>query len=324
MTRITRARRGRRPAGSRSLCPVGRPTRPGVPRARHARCGWQVFGLAGIAPAWRVLMAAASRAARPSADPAAHVRAARTAFVPAHRCGAVPDTHWVPSFPRNLAGSGTSCENTICRGRAGSKHHMSCRRVAGVCGRSRRTGPLRAVPGRGWLRSNAAAALRFQHPAGGVVSVTTRPGDHGAADPVSRGLLRASHADREHVVEVLKAAFVLGMLTKAELDVRAGEAFVSRTYRDLAAITADLPAGVIGARQPRARPGGDRLSRTGATGEQAAPVDRGGDPAARDGRHTRCVPGAKCASDGRRCAGHSDCRTATPPISGGGWAGSRR
>ena len=68
---------------------------------------------------------------------------------------------------------------------------------------------------------------------------------------MSRGLLRASHADREHVVEVLKGAFVLGMLDKAELDVRVGQAFASRTYRDLAAITADLPADVIGARQPR-------------------------------------------------------------------------
>ncbi len=59
-----------------------------------------------------------------------------------------------------------------------------------------------------------------------------------------RGDLRASHADREHVIDVLKAAFVQGMLTKDELDARAGQAFAARTYADLAALTADLPAGL--------------------------------------------------------------------------------
>jgi Domain of unknown function (DUF1707) len=85
----------------------------------------------------------------------------------------------------------------------------------------------------------------------GVVSVTAGPGDQGAAEAAVRGYLRASHADREHVVEVVKAAFVQGMLTKAELDARVGQAFVSRTHGDLAAITADLPPGLIGARPLR-------------------------------------------------------------------------
>jgi uncharacterized protein DUF1707 len=80
--------------------------------------------------------------------------------------------------------------------------------------------------------------------------VTARPGDQGAAD-AARGYLRASHADREQVIDVLKAAFVQGMLTKAELDARVGQAFVSRTHGDLAAITADLPAGLIRALPPR-------------------------------------------------------------------------
>jgi Domain of unknown function (DUF1707) len=81
--------------------------------------------------------------------------------------------------------------------------------------------------------------------------VTAGPGDQGAADGAARGHLRASHADREHVIDVLKAAFVQGRLTKNELDARAGQAFASRTYADLAAITADLPAGLIGAQPPR-------------------------------------------------------------------------
>lgn len=78
------------------------------------------------------------------------------------------------------------------------------------------------------------------------------PGDQGA-EAAARGYLRASHADREHVIDVLKAAFVQGMLTKAELDARAGQAFASRTRGDLAAITADLHAGLIG-RQPGRKP----------------------------------------------------------------------
>ena len=53
--------------------------------------------------------------------------------------------------------------------------------------------------------------------------------------------LRASHADREQVIDVLKVAFVQGRLTKDELDTRIGQAFFSQTYADLAAVTADLP-----------------------------------------------------------------------------------
>jgi hypothetical protein len=84
-----------------------------------------------------------------------------------------------------------------------------------------------------------------------VVPVTAGPGDQGAAGGAARGHLRASHAEREHVIDVLKAAFVQGRLTKAELDGRVGQAFASRTYEDLAAITADLPAGLIRALPPR-------------------------------------------------------------------------
>jgi len=67
-----------------------------------------------------------------------------------------------------------------------------------------------------------------------------------------RGRLRASHADRERAVEVLKAAFVQGRLTKDELDARLGQAFASRTYSELAAVTADIPVGLVGAQLLRA------------------------------------------------------------------------
>ena len=76
------------------------------------------------------------------------------------------------------------------------------------------------------------------------------PGDEIAAASGGRGHLRASHADREQVIGALKAAFVQGMLAKDEFDLRMGQAFASRTYADLAAVTADLPAGLAAAQPP--------------------------------------------------------------------------
>jgi hypothetical protein len=54
--------------------------------------------------------------------------------------------------------------------------------------------------------------------------------------------MRAAQADREQAITVLKAAYAQGRLTKDELEVRAGRAFASRTYAELAALTADIPA----------------------------------------------------------------------------------
>jgi len=65
-----------------------------------------------------------------------------------------------------------------------------------------------------------------------------------------RGHMRASHADREQVIDALKAGFVQGMLTKDELDARLGQALASRTRIDLAAVTADLPAGLTTVKPP--------------------------------------------------------------------------
>jgi DUF1707 SHOCT-like domain len=67
---------------------------------------------------------------------------------------------------------------------------------------------------------------------------------------LGRGHLRACHADREQVIGVLKAAFVQGRLGKDELNARVGQALAARTYADLAALTADLPAGLAAAEPP--------------------------------------------------------------------------
>ncbi len=85
----------------------------------------------------------------------------------------------------------------------------------------------------------------------GEVPVTAGPGDEVAAAAAGRGHLRASHVDREHVIETLKAAFVQGRLAKDEFDARVGQTFASRTYAELAALTADLPIGLAGARPLR-------------------------------------------------------------------------
>jgi hypothetical protein len=64
--------------------------------------------------------------------------------------------------------------------------------------------------------------------------------------------LRASRADRERVIDLLKAAFVQGRLDRDEFDARIGQAVASRTYGELAAVTADIPAELIGAPPRRA------------------------------------------------------------------------
>jgi putative transcriptional regulator len=55
------------------------------------------------------------------------------------------------------------------------------------------------------------------------------------------GGLRASDADREQVIEVLKAAFVRDRLARVEFEARVGQALASRTYAELAAATDGIP-----------------------------------------------------------------------------------
>jgi DUF1707 SHOCT-like domain len=55
----------------------------------------------------------------------------------------------------------------------------------------------------------------------------------------------AGSADRERAVGVLRAAFTEGRLTQDELDDRVTRAYAARTYGDLWALIADLPAGPL-------------------------------------------------------------------------------
>jgi hypothetical protein len=83
----------------------------------------------------------------------------------------------------------------------------------------------------------------------------TDPGEVRAAAAAGHGRLRASRADRERVIELLKVAFVQGRLTQDELDTRVGQALASRTYADLADLTGDIPAGPAAA-EPATEPAG--------------------------------------------------------------------
>lgn len=60
--------------------------------------------------------------------------------------------------------------------------------------------------------------------------------------PGAQPELRASHEDRDRVVEILRVAAGDGRLTAAELDDRVEAALTARTSGELAALTADLPA----------------------------------------------------------------------------------
>jgi DUF1707 SHOCT-like domain len=84
----------------------------------------------------------------------------------------------------------------------------------------------------------------------GEVPGVAGPGDDLAAGAASRSRLRAAHADREQAIEVLKAAFVQGQLDRDEFDLRIGRALTSRTYADLAALTADIAADRLAGGRP--------------------------------------------------------------------------
>jgi len=57
------------------------------------------------------------------------------------------------------------------------------------------------------------------------------------------GRMLASTADRERALDVLRAGFAEGRLTKEEYDERVSRVYAARTYAELAMVTADLPGG---------------------------------------------------------------------------------
>ena len=70
---------------------------------------------------------------------------------------------------------------------------------------------------------------------------------------VARSELRASHEDRDRVVELLRVSAGDGRLTADELDERLELALTARTYGELARLVADLPATGSAASAPAPR-----------------------------------------------------------------------
>jgi Domain of unknown function (DUF1707) len=72
---------------------------------------------------------------------------------------------------------------------------------------------------------------------------------------VARSELRASHDDRDRVVEMLRVSAGDGRLTAEELDERLEIAMTARTFGELAKVVADLPeaGSVVAAPAPRAK-----------------------------------------------------------------------
>jgi Domain of unknown function (DUF1707) len=119
------------------------------------------------------------------------------------------------------------------------------------------TGVLsRVLPG---MAARTIAALRYGYR--WEAPVEPEPGAR-AAGPL------ASPGDRERVIDLLKAAFVQDRITRDEFDARVGRALAAGTHAELAVITADLPAALIGAlpRRPPARARGRITMNTAVTG----------------------------------------------------------
>ena len=113
-------------------------------------------------------------------------------------------------------------------------------RKTGSAGRASRSsmilkGTTRASEYGRWTLDGLRCEYRWEAP------VRPEPGAQAAAAG-----LWASRADRERVIDLLKAAFVQDRLDRDEFDTRIGQALASRTYGELAAVTADIPAALTG------------------------------------------------------------------------------
>ncbi len=96
----------------------------------------------------------------------------------------------------------------------------------------------------------------------------------GPSQAPAEGELRASHMDRDRVVELLRVAAGDGRLTPEELDERLELALTARTYSELAVLTTDLPAAAGGHPAIVAMPAAKELVR----------IDCGAGAAKRDGQ----------------------------------------
>jgi len=107
-----------------------------------------------------------------------------------------------------------------------------------------------AGQGQGWVAGYGDGQARIAGP--GVPGPAAVPGPAMAGPPaMGRGVagppgMLAATADRERAIDVLKAGFAEGRLTQAEYNDRMTRVYAARTYGELGALVADLPAGPLG------------------------------------------------------------------------------
>ncbi|MFE2879468.1 DUF1707 and DUF4190 domain-containing protein [Streptomyces roseus] len=63
--------------------------------------------------------------------------------------------------------------------------------------------------------------------------------------PTAQSAMRASHTDRDRTVDVLKAAYAEGRLSREEYGQRFDAVYKAQTYGQLGQLVADLPAGPV-------------------------------------------------------------------------------
>src|ERR1017187_4097828 len=91
---------------------------------------------------------------------------------------------------------------------------------------------------------------------------------------IARSELRASHDDRDRVVELLRVSAGDGRLTAEELDQRLELALTARTYGELAKLVTDLPAAGSVASAPAAAPKPKDVGRIDCRSGHVRRVDR--------------------------------------------------
>ena len=124
----------------------------------------------------------------------------------------------------------------------------------------------------------------------------TGPWDPARAGLPGRSRFLASDADRERAIDVLKTAFVHGVLTRDELAVRTGHALSARTYGHLAAITADLAEAAQAERSQAGRSQAERSQAEASHAEGGKPAKTTPPPApARKRLNRKVIAWGACA-----------------------------
>lgn len=98
--------------------------------------------------------------------------------------------------------------------------------------------------------------------------------DSESSGEIARNELRASHDDRDRVVELLRVSAGDGRLTAEELDQRLELALTARTYGELAKLVTDLPAAGTVAGPPATAPQPREVARIDCHSGHVRRVDR--------------------------------------------------